>query len=304
MINYLALDHLEKALPPGEFVLLKASVENVDKIEKQYLAKVEAYYRKINQRIAKEMVKTGKMPKMGDLDLNFLPLIIDHAHAVIKNAIKTTKLDPLAEKKIPKAKLGGRPKKIKIPTSMEELRKLYDQWKKKRNLTPLQKQQMKDLQQAYLKKLEQVYKKYNKPLKVGDSLPAEELISKIAKALETTKTRAETIVRTETTNYYNTVRRNIYDEVPGVTHYLFICIRDHRTTPWCKSRNDLVYTKGSKVLDEETPPIHYNCRSEILPLSKYNPSHLRIIENYTARNDASPAPLPTGWVRENRSRHK
>jgi SPP1 gp7 family putative phage head morphogenesis protein len=108
--------------------------------------------------------------------------------------------------------------------------------------------------------------------------------------------RGNMIVATETTRYFNQARQAFYDEVPSVTHYLFIAIRDHRTTKWCKSRNGLVFEKGTELFKRNRPPTHYNCRSEIVPLNRFNPRHKAMIDDKSiqAKNNKM-EPLLPGW---------
>jgi SPP1 gp7 family putative phage head morphogenesis protein len=118
----------------------------------------------------------------------------------------------------------------------------------------------------------------------------------VKSALVSTESYASMVVATETTRYYNKARRDFYDAVPQVTHYMFVSIRDSRTTPWCKTRQHLIYEKGSAYLERETPPLHPNCRSEILPLMPLNPKHKKLIDDESMwRENNSPVPLIKGW---------
>jgi uncharacterized protein with gpF-like domain len=104
------------------------------------------------------------------------------------------------------------------------------------------------------------------------------------------------IVATETTRYYNDVRHEIYSQSEDINHFLFMSIRDFRTTEWCKTRNGLVYKKEDPLYLREKPPCHWNCRSEMVPLTDVNPRHEKMINDPSiARRNNKCKPLPPGW---------
>lgn len=110
------------------------------------------------------------------------------------------------------------------------------------------------------------------------------------------RARASTIIETETTRYYNTTRVNTYNAIDTVVGYYFICVRDHATTEWCLSRRHAVLMKTSPLLKRNTPPCHYNCRSELLPLSRLNPAHMKLLNDMSLRAENRVfVPLPPGW---------
>ncbi len=105
-----------------------------------------------------------------------------------------------------------------------------------------------------------------------------------------------TIVETETTRHYNTTRVNTYNQIETVVGYLFVAVRDAATTKWCRSRNGMVVLKGTKEARASCPPCHWNCRSELLPLSRLNPAHRKLLENMSLRPENRVlVPLPDGW---------
>lgn len=183
--------------------------------------------------------------------------------------------------------------------SLKDLMKLWDRWRKKKVVRKKQQSYADRIKKAYIKKVQSVWKKYSEDFREGNDADKEFIIDKVKKAAATVKPRAQTIVNTETTRYYNDTKLQIYDQSPDVTHYLFMAIRDFRTTKWCKEgvgRHGIVYTKGSYYIMKERPPCHWNCRSEFLPLSPLNPSHRKIIADMSRhRENRRPAELPPGW---------
>ena len=204
-------------------------------------------------------------------------------------------LATIRKKELSSLRLAETPKLPRIPRKYSELMLWWDMVRKKKAPAKIQ-LQAKQIKRKYLDKCQQVYKKYSEAFRSGEVYNQKKIVADVKEAGKTTYSRAKVIVTTETTNYYNQVRRNYYDQSDTVTHYLYVAIRDHRTTEWCKDRNGLVYKKGDPITDRETPGIHPNCRAEMLPLSPFNPKHLALINNKSlARRNNSPKPLMKGW---------
>lgn len=193
---------------------------------------------------------------------------------------------------------------IKLPKSLRALMDLYDRWKRGK-YTPARPKKLADkIAKEYLKKVKDVWEKHSGPFREGKTASLADTAKAIRQVSGAESSRVQTIVRTETTSYYNQGRQAIYDESEDVTHYLFLAIRDKGTSPWCtpkttngkRGRHGLVYAKGDPLLELERPACHYNCRSEIVPLSPKNPSHLRLIQDASIqRRNVKCYPLLPGW---------
>lgn len=245
-----------------------------------------------NQLIA-TLEKTGEMPELRGPDL--ADLLVRHSFHVLERSLQTAESD--CEKYInPITKLAKPP--ARVPRSLIDLQKLWDHYRRKKHIPARQRALAESIRKNYLKKVQDVWRRHSEEFRSGDVFHQEAVVRKIQKAASVTQSRAKMIVETETTKYYNQARKQVYDASPDVTHYLFLAIRDKATTKWCKSRNGLVYIKGQAVTDRELPPIHWNCRSEMLPLVASNPAHLKLIKNLgiqRARHRCEP--LPKGWNR-------
>lgn len=225
---------------------------------------------------------------------NFEKLFIEHYFQVQIAALK------LAEKETELEKI----KLARGPRSLAEIMALYDRWRKGLFKPKAIVKKAADIKKKYIDAVQKAWQKYGEDFRDGGPTTQAEVKDKIQEAAETTTARAETIVRTETTRYYNKARRDFYDRGDEVTHYLFLAVRDSGTTPWCSSkvtngkrgRSGLVYAKGDPLLDKETPPCHWNCRSELLPLTQFNPVHRKLIADQSiARRNHVCTPLPPGW---------
>lgn len=82
--------------------------------------------------------------------------------------------------------------------------------------------------------------------------------------------RIENIVRTESTAAYNQGRL-VEARRPGVVENMrgmeFSAILDSRTTPVCESLDGRIVPIDAPELDKFRPPLHYNCRSVLVPVT-------------------------------------
>jgi len=287
--------------------LLARFANQQDKIESQWRAKFRAFIERINERIAEQLAQGKSMDEIMTptfiKSMGFEDAIFQHFLEVSSSAIRTATHEEEFIS-IRKPKRLAKPPKMKVPKSLRDLQQMYDDYRKKGFLPKRQQKIAEQLKKQYLKKVQDVWRKVSVDFREGE-VPSQEKARKVMEeASRGAKARAKTIVETETTNYYNKVRREYYDQSDAVTHYLFLAIRDQATTKWCsdkvsqgkRGRHGLVYEKGDPLTDRETPAIHWNCRSEMVPLSPFNPRHKELIENKRMyRANHSCHPLPKGW---------
>ena len=277
---------------------LRHSAREAQKLETQWDAKVRSMLLEHVDKIVRELDKTGRAPQ-----LDFEEFFVRHYFDAARTGLKVAETEEELEKRI---RLAAKPPKVRVPDSLRKLRELYDQWRKGRYTPKRPKEVAERIQKAYLEKVQSVWQQYSEDFRNGTDATQREVVTKIREAAEVVVSRAQTIVRTETTNYYNHSRREYYDESEDVTHYLFIAVRDKATTKWCsektigglRGRSGLVYAKGDPLLIAEQPACHWNCRSELLPLNPDNPSHLRLIQDKRIqRRLVKCHPLPPEWRR-------
>lgn len=275
-------------LDDGDIHRLANSAHVAESLEARYRAKLKTLFAKIADKTATSILRHGNTFYVNP---SFLDLLMEHWFETTQEAYRISRNETELSKN-PKNKLGR-----KIPSKLPDLMFQWDSWRKRRIPTKKQKALADKLKVAYLQKLQSVWEKNSHEFLTGSIVQKEEIAKKMAIEANTTYARGKTIIETETTRYYNQVRRDFYDKSPDVTHYLFVSIRDHATTKWCKTRHFIIYRKGSSVLEKETPPIHWNCRSELLPLTPLNPKHLILIKNEAMhRENRNPEPLPKGWA--------
>jgi SPP1 gp7 family putative phage head morphogenesis protein len=81
-----------------------------------------------------------------------------------------------------------------------------------------------------------------------------------------------TVIRTKTTEMFNRARKSYWDNDPMakqiVEAYQFSAVMDDRTSEVCSYLDGKVFEKGDFV-DRATPPLHFNCRSVLVPITKF-----------------------------------
>lgn len=263
-------------------------------LEKKWVGKLKKRFDEINKQVFSQLIENGEF----DIDqVDVTDLIMESSLEAMALGVKSAQI------KTPISKLAA-PPKAAIPTSLKEIRKLWDLWRKGK-LPERQKKNAEAIKKAYLKKVQSVWKKYSSEFRAGNTADKAEAIRGMMDEANIGFTRGKMIVQTETTFFYNSVRKNIYDQAESVTHYLFVALRDHATTAWCSTRQHLVYEKDDPLTDYEFPPCHWNCRSEMLPLTPSNPNHAKLIKDSSKqRRNRNPEPLPPEWSGLDRKREK
>ena len=150
------------------------------------------------------------------------------------------------------------------------------------------------LRDQYLEKLGKRFEEILPALKAGEITP-EDAKSHMMKAWKASKSRVETIFRTETTNYFGKAQVSFFESDPEIIGFLFDSVYDTSRTEICKSRHGLVYRPGTALLTKNIPACHFNCRSHLIALAN-TPHNRKLLED----PDRDPAkrkvvPLPPGW---------
>jgi SPP1 gp7 family putative phage head morphogenesis protein len=75
----------------------------------------------------------------------------------------------------------------------------------------------------------------------------------------------ERYARTKHTEVMNRGRVKAFEESGVVDAYQYSAIMDGSTTPICSALHNKIFAKGT----EPIPPCHFNCRSTLIPITKY-----------------------------------
>lgn len=86
-----------------------------------------------------------------------------------------------------------------------------------------------------------------------------------------TEARLKTITRTEGTKAYNQGRLEQFKSTGDFVQAVqYSAILDRRTTSLCKSLNGKIMSMGNPLLSVYIPPNHFNCRSILVPVTRYD----------------------------------
>lgn len=192
-----------------------------------------------------------------------------------------------------KKRLARRPP-MGIPRSMRDLEKFFRNNKAWPKVLKRSKMLTERLRKQYIEKLRKKFTKIAPMLKSGEITPAEAK-SQMMDTWRASKSRVETIFRTETTNYFGKTQVAFFEGDPEIIGFLFDSVRDVARTDICRSRHGLVYRPGTKLLTENTPALHYNCRSHLIALAN-TPHNRKMLEDPDRDpSNRKVAPLPPGW---------
>ena len=112
--------------------------------------------------------------------------------------------------------------------------------------------------------------------------PEKEIIdeaTEVCTADNLNRARIKNIVRTETTRAFNEgmileddrIREELEEDGMdgGIVAYLFQAVMDGREWEGCKARNGLLISAKDPLLKDNTPPLHYFCRSRLTPIDEF-----------------------------------
>lgn len=295
----LAIKQIFTRLGKSDLVRLKNSSRTAQYIERKYSAEFDAVMSDILDRAIADLRKDGRL-NTNDYDLE--GLIMRHWFDSLRSGFELAENDS-EFRSDPDAKLAGAISRS--PRNLKELMALWDLYRKKKYVNRAKRAQAESIKKEYLNKIQDAWRRYSDDFVRGEVFDQRQAFERIKSVTGAPRSRAQTIVNTETTNYYNEARKKIYDASPDVTHYLFVAVRDAATTKWCspnrsnglRGRHGLVYAKGDPLTERERPACHWNCRSEFLPLTRQNPVHLALIEDLSIRRrNVQCHPLPANWA--------
>jgi SPP1 gp7 family putative phage head morphogenesis protein len=101
---------------------------------------------------------------------------------------------------------------------------------------------------------------------IKDGNPLSSVISVLDdKGKTLSDTSLERYARTKTTEVFNRGRMAYFDSTGVVAGYQYAAILDDATSEICSNLNGRTFEKG----DAPTPPLHFNCRSVMVPITRF-----------------------------------
>lgn len=182
----------------------------------------------------------------------------------------------------------------KLPRKFDSLDKLFRNRRYWSRIMNRSKKLSASMRRQYLGKLKKQFGKVLPLIESGD-YTVSDAKKVMQNAWNASKSRVETIFRTETTNYFAKTSISFFSDDEEIIGFLFDSVRDSSRTEICRSRHGLVYRPGTKALEENTPACHYNCRSHLIALANI-PFNRKLLED-PKRDPSKRAvkPLPRGW---------
>lgn len=293
------LSYYRNLLGP-EYIRLVKQGKIAAKIESRFRSQADLQWEEMKHRVLEAFDNNGE--PLLYMDLKWLETLLErHMYETLVTSYKIAERENVVRRKPTQAQFSKVPTP-KLPRSLKDLVKIWDEVRKKPALERRANSIYKRVRKEYLKRVQSVWDKYGNDWRAGDTASKETALRQLDHQMAVTKRRVKMIIETETTYYNNHARETFYNGVPEVTHYLYLSVRDHATTKWCKTRHGKVFKKGTQLQARNVPPVHWNCRSEIVPLTPQNPKHKILIDDPTRNPETHYLePLPAGWGSRNAS---
>ena len=274
-------------LSAAESESILASAREAERLERTWKAKSIKFWRSVNEEAAKHI---EAFETMDGFDFDMLQFLLDHQFDVLKHAIKTSESE---KRRIKRMGRGGR---SHLPKSLSELFALYEKWRHGEEIPNRVRSIAYKIKKLYIAKVQRVWKRHGEEFRDGHVYSRTKAVEAIREHTKMPRTRAEMTIQTETTRGYREGTRAVYDPMEEIWGYLFLAIRDSQTTRWCRTRQGMVLKKGTIALERNQCPCHWNCRSQLTPLTIYNPMHLKMIEDKSRwPENRRLEPLPPNW---------
>jgi len=209
---------------------------------------------------------------------------------LLTEAVRTCKEE--GQKTDPRKRLAKDP--LGLPRTLRSMAQIFRNKKYWPKIMKRSKMMTKRLRESYLKKLQTHFEKLMPQLLRGDLSPLEAK-KKMVDAWQTSRSRVETIFRTETTTYFSKTQVAYFDSDPDIIGFLFDSIRDVSRTDICRSRHGLVYRPGTTLLTENCPACHYKCRSHLIALADTPENRLLLLDPRRDPSKVKVVPLMKGW---------
>ncbi len=283
--------------PKWKVRAINAKIIQQNKIIKRAVIEMDRVMQKAIDDLWTNYEKTGQYlePPLNDM----YEVSNDFYHRVIMGAANASQ----QEKKIINKNEDVLPKESKkrlsawptgIPRDLASLEKLF---RNKINWPVVMKRSKKitdRVRTRYLQKLQRKFKIVIPKLDQGEITP-QEAKKELMEAWKATKPRVELIFRTETTTYFGKTQTAYFNGDPDIIGFLFDSIKDTSSTRWCRSRHGIVYRPRTKLLTENTPACHWNCRSHLIPLANTEYNRKMLEDPNRDPELRKVEPLPPGW---------
>lgn len=256
---------------------------------RQFVLEMERVMLKAVDYIIENGMKTGNFhaPSLNEMYMvseDFYRRVITESF----HSAKYEKQDMEGRKRLARLPKGALPKSLK---DIDQVFKDPKYWKRIMGRSTILTDRLK---RQYLEKLKRSFRELMPKINSGTLSPAEAKKAMI-ETWDSSKARVETIFRTETTKYFAETQVKFFEGDPEILGFLFDSVRDVSRTEICRSRHGLIYKPDSKLLTENSPPCHFNCRSHLIALANTEYNRKLIKEKDRDPERMKVVPLPSGW---------
>lgn len=215
---------------------------NLAKINDELKAPVDFMFNDLIEQIEKKKILQGKPERMQDLKIKKLSAIKTILKSNLRNNFKDAKI--LAKNELFRRDFAE-------PLPSEEFLKFLDS----ETFDAVGKWDFYVDEQAKIALREAV--------KDGKNLPS--VIQFLTDTKQKLQTRMDRYARTKLTETMNRGRVEFFNETGVVDGFEYSAILDDRTTDICRGLHGKKFAKGT----EPIPPMHFNCRSVLIPITKF-----------------------------------
>ncbi len=279
-------------LPKRHGFHIKARYRTKDKVINAVVRAMEAEMKKAVDYIFENMIEgSDHFPQptlngMDEISDRFYRHVLTEAFHESKKE-KPAQVDAPRKKKLEKLPVG-------LPKSLKDMEKVFRDRRYWPTVMKRSKKVTEKLRKAYLEKLRRKFNDVVPRMRSGELTP-QEAKKQMMGAWDASKSRVETIFRTETTTYFTKTQIAFFDGDEDIIGFLFDAVKDSSSTSICRSRHGLVYRPGSKLLRENAPPCHYNCRSQFIALANIPSNNKLLSDSSRDPEKRKVTPLPLGW---------
>lgn len=228
--------------------------------------------------------------------LEMFNISADFYESVVRAAIKTS--EDTKSMQINRKKLA-----LGLPKGKKALERIFGQSKYWQRILNRSIKLTDRMRRQYQRKLKTQFDKIVPHLLNGEMTPGEAK-KHMTESWATSKPKVETIFRTETTNYFGRTQVAYFEDDDEIIGFLFDALHDGGTTEICSKRHGLVYRPRTKLLQDNTPALHYNCRSHLIPLANTSENRKMLGDPSRSPSNRTVPPLPPGWSDGSRSKYK
>lgn len=263
-----------------------------DALVERFLSYFDGYFNGLADSLIEKFHASRSLPKM-PINIEIHHIIESFMLSSVHAGFATAREEDPTMTDGKKAHLAKSPK-ANLPRDAKSLNDLFKDKKAFQRFMRRSGKLSDGLRRAYLERLTKKFQEVMPKILEAEITPAQAK-AEMRGAWGATRSRASTIFRTETTKYFAQAQISYYKDNPKIIGFLYDTIRDSRRTSVCKSRHGVIFRPGTNLLKQNTPPLHYNCRSHIIPLADTAANRRMLADPSRDPTLIFLVPIPSDW---------